>query len=106
MTAREQIAQIDRLIDANRIAIFNRLHCVPLTAFDWGRAWRRCPDLRARDHELFRERGRLQDIRDAEDHKAWLAQERKERAEQRARVRASIKNRRPCPTCGSLVDAA
>lgn len=80
MTAQQTIDAIDAQIDANRRVLMNRLHANPgMSAFAWQQAWDRCPDLHAIDHQLFRQRGIAQQQRDMDDHKAWLASQRKQR---------------------------
>lgn len=110
MTPRQAIEQIDRQIDANTRALMGRLHFNPgMSAQQWHGAYDRCPDLRARRDTLYRQRGIQQHLRDAEDHRAWQAEQRKERARQAAATRKANKarrNRKPCPACGQLTAAA
>lgn len=94
MTPRQQIAEIDKLIDANRATMLRRLRFNPsLSAFDWQRAWDRCPDLYARERSLFRQRGIAQQARDEQDRKDWQREQRRQRAQHRARTKRR-------PTCG------
>lgn len=94
MTPRQQISQIDKQIDANRAAMIRRLGFRPdCSAAEWQRAWDRCPDLHARERDLYRQRGIAQQERDAMDHKEWQRTERQRRAKK-------------CPTCGSHTLAA
>lgn len=80
----DRIDAIDKLIDANRRAMFGRLHFAPcLSATEWQTAWDRCPDLRAHDSSLFRERGIAQDARDKAINAEWQNQQRCERAARR-----------------------
>lgn len=81
------IDAIDLLIDANRRALMARLHVNPdCSARVWQNAWDRCPDLRARDTELFRERGAAQQQRDQEAERAWKIEQRRERAKFKKRA--------------------
>jgi hypothetical protein len=103
MTPHQAIEQIDKQIDANRRALMARLHFgVGRSAHEWQAAWDRCPDLYARERDLYRQRGLLQEQRNAADNRAWQAEQRKERA----RLRRAEKNRKPCPTCGLISFAA
>lgn len=72
------ITQIDRSIDANRRAVLARER-IPetrkqlLAAADWQGLRARNPDFDRRDHELYRERGVAQLIRDAKAVESkWL----------------------------------
>lgn len=79
-----QIEVIDRQIDANRNAMIHRLHFNPdMSAAQWQRAWDRCPDLYARDRALFLQRGLLQEQRDAQAHREWQTQQRRDHAARR-----------------------
>lgn len=61
------ISEIDRDIDANRVAFQDRVigvRAVFRSAAWWQAAWDAHPDLWNRDKELFRERGIAQHLRD------------------------------------------
>jgi hypothetical protein len=86
MSVFEQIRIIDKRIDGIRLELHRRGPA--FSTFDshgWQCAWDRNPDLYARHNDLFRQRGDLQVIRDAEIEKRWRAQE---RAERRSRLAA------------------
>ena len=79
-----QIATIDTLIDENRRALMSRLHVGPAcSAQAWQNAWDRCPDLYARERELFCQRGDAQEARDMEINAAWKSEQRQLRAKAR-----------------------
>lgn len=80
MTAVQQIAQIDRNIDGISLELFRRAgRFNTMSADSWQLAWDRNPDLRARREELYRQRGELQIIRDAETERAYRAEQRRVR---------------------------
>lgn len=85
---RQRIEQIDRQIDVVRWELHLRVPLInTLSAASWQSAWDRCPHLRARTDELYRQRGIAQQERDEADHKAWLSQQRSERAKARYALR-------------------
>lgn len=71
MSPYQQIAKIDRQIDAIRAELFARgERTTRLTdALFWQAAWDRHPDLRDRDKELLRERGQAQLERDLHEER-------------------------------------
>lgn len=60
-----EIQIIDQQIDAVHAALVGRVKCMPQGYVGWENAWRRNPDLRARETALFRARGEAQERRDA-----------------------------------------
>lgn len=74
-----EIQIIDQQIDAVRAALFGRLKCIPQGYVGWGNAWRRNPDLQARETALF--------IRRAEAQERVYAAEAKAIAREQARQR-------------------
>ena len=87
------IASIDRQIDQVRLALQTLEPVRIYSAGSWQAAWDRHPELRAREDELFTQRGALQQQRDAAAHKA---------AARTKRQRQPTK----CPTCGCRTLAA
>lgn len=95
------VQQIDRDIDATRRALMARMHCDPgLSVSAWQNAWDRCPDLHAREHELFCERGFAQQERDRLAEIEYRHEQRKA-ASKRAAATRKAQQFRQCPTCGS-----
>lgn len=101
-TAAEAIAaieQIDKLIDANRVALQMRLRLSlsvtghGLDIYAWHNAYARCPDLRIRRDALSLQAGRLQLVRDAAINREYAAEQRaakrRRTTEQRRRDRAT-----------------
>lgn len=88
MTAAEKIAQIDKLIDANRAAVLLRIRCRPETSADWQRVRDAHPDFHARDCELYRQRGLAQVERDEAAEKAWKREQAKKRRDEVKRAKA------------------
>ena len=102
LSPRAAIEQVDRQIDAVRRALKARLHFNPgMSSYQWQEAWDRCPDLHFRTMALYRKRGQLQRLRDAQDHAEWMSQERKRLAAERSRLRKERSERKTCPTCGA-----
>lgn len=93
MTPRQQIASLDKQIDAIRRELLSRAGRRLETAGEWQDAWYRHPDLRNREVEMFRQRGLAQQERDIADF---------------ARIIRQPRARRPkkCPTCGQRTLAA
>lgn len=89
MTGQEQIDRIDQEIDANRRALLSRIRFLPATAAEYQAAWDRNPDLWAREHELFCQRGAAQVVRDEEINTAWRAEQRRIRHAAKLRSRAA-----------------
>lgn len=81
------IAQVDRLLDATIAALFTRVRCALRDRWGFQTAWNRCPDLAIRRDVLTRKRGRLQVLRDAAINREWPAQQRAQRARDRAEMR-------------------
>lgn len=79
-----QIRQIDRNIDGIRSALYARGRFDNLSAHGWQLAWDRNPDLHARETELFRQRGELQQQRDALIESEYRAEQRRQRRTRRA----------------------
>lgn len=78
MTAVQQIRIIDKKIDGIRLELFRRVgRFNTMDAGGWQLAWDRHPDLYARHTELFRQRGELQVVRDAEIDRQYRAEQRK-----------------------------
>lgn len=90
LSPRQQIAAIDKQIDATVRVLLLRIKIRPTDAAGWQTAWDRNPDLHSQHLGLYAQRGRAQQERDAEDHRTF--------------VRA--KRRKKCPTCGSNTLAA
>lgn len=78
------ISRLDQAIDANRLALCVLEGRKLVNVAHWGNAWDRHPDLRARDIELFRQRGVAQQERDT---KEWKRKPR-------------LAKPKKCPTCG------
>lgn len=91
-TTSQHIEQIDRQINVNRWALHLRCPLInTLSARSWQNAWDRHPDLRAREDELFRQRGIAQQECDEAEHKAWLSQQRSERAKARHAAKRALR---------------
>lgn len=86
---RQQIASIDKQIDATRKELVRRVRARPHSTSDWQAAWDRHPELRAQEIELFRQRGITQRERDMADHQAFM------------RSKPRVARAKKCPTCGS-----
>lgn len=84
---RQQIAAIDKQIDANRAALQRLETFDQYDAGSWQAAWDRQPDLRDRETTLFQQRALLQIARDTADAKLRTAATRADRL-------------RKCPACG------
>jgi hypothetical protein len=77
MTPTQTIGQIDKAIDANRAEMQRRVgRKIRSTPGAWQKAWDAHPYLRAKDHELFRQRGIAQQARDVTAHKVAVKVER------------------------------
>lgn len=74
-----QIRQVDRNIDGIRLELYRRGARNLFSASDWQLAWDRNPDLHERHTALFRQRGELQDRRDAEINREYAAEQRRQR---------------------------
>lgn len=86
----EAIRIIDKKIDGIRLELYRRVgRFNTLEAAAWDLAWRRCPDLYARQEALFRFRGVAQQIRDAIIDTEYRAEQRRERAAHRKAMRAA-----------------
>jgi hypothetical protein len=84
MNAQQTINRIDAEIDAVRRELMNRLHFHPdCSARQWQAAWDRCPDLAAREAQLFSQRYDARVLRDREINEAWKSEQRKQRAARR-----------------------
>jgi hypothetical protein len=83
MTAQQTIDAIDLLIDANRRELYRRIRYLPQTAHEYQNAWDRNPDLHAREHDLYRQRGFAQQHLADEMEVTWRAGKRRARAAQR-----------------------
>lgn len=83
MTAAAQIQQIDIQIDAVRGQLYRRIGYMPATAADFQAAWDRNPILLAKHRALFLARGNAQVERDADDERAYRAEQRRVRASYR-----------------------
>lgn len=88
MTPAAQIARLDREITAIHKELCRRERIRQLCTDDWQNAWDRHPELREREHELFRQRGAAQRERDAAAEKAWRTERRRRPAK--------------CPTCNQV----
>jgi hypothetical protein len=97
--ARAAISTLDKQINANRAELLSRCDRKPRNWRSWGHAWGRHPDLAARDHELFRQRGEAQLIRDSLEARAAAARAAAETRRHLARKPSK------CPTCGTLTFA-
>lgn len=82
-----EIARVDRLLDANMAALFMRVRCIPGGCWGFENAYARNQDLRIRRDALTLQRGRLQVLRDAAINREWPAQQRAQRARDRAEAR-------------------
>lgn len=101
-TAQQTINQIDALIDGNRRSLMSRLHFNPdCSSRAWQTAWDRCPDLRARENQLYSQRYDAQVSRDKEINAAHKAEQRKNRTVER-KAAARIE----CHTCHAFTLAA
>lgn len=90
ISPRQRIEQIDKRINIVRWELHLRVPLIDtLSAASWQAAWGAHPYLRAREDELFRQRGVAQQERDEANHKAWLSQQRSERAKARHALRRS-----------------
>lgn len=83
MTEVQQIRLIDKRIDGIRLEMFRRTRVSIFDAGSWQLAWDRNPDLHARSEELFRQRGELQQVRDAKAEREFRAAQRRLRASYR-----------------------
>lgn len=101
-TPRQQIAAIDKLIDANRAAMIRCAAFNPRTAQEWQALWDRFPTYHARERGLFHQRGIAQFERDQADLAEHRQQQRVERAKNRTKYRAL----KQCQHCGSYTRAA
>lgn len=63
-TFRQQIAEVDRKIDAVRDEMLKLEEVEPMDASSWQAAWDRHPDMHKAELDLFHHRGKLQLLRD------------------------------------------
>lgn len=78
------IRQIDRRIDGIRLEIYRRIgRFNTQSCLAWQAAWERCPDLQARDRDLYEQRGHLQTERDAALEREYRAEQRQSRKQTR-----------------------
>lgn len=87
---RAQIAQVDKLIDANRNAVLLRVGHALRNCHNWQMAWDRNPDLHQRERELFAQRGALQQQAAELEFKEWQHEKRAKAAKARAERRAEL----------------
>jgi hypothetical protein len=89
--AQQQINLIDKRIDGVRLELFRRVgRFNTFCSWGWQLAWDRNPDLHARQTDLYRQRGELQQIRDAEIECKYQATARRERMVRRKVVVAKF----------------
>lgn len=99
--AREALAAIDALIDANRLAVQLRVRASLTDASGWQTAWDRCPALYLRERELFRLRYDAQGDVNGLEYQIAKRVERKAQREFKKASAARYAAMR-CPACGQL----